>query len=128
VSQTHFDPTIGLVLVEAKLVGPARQISVTLALDTGATQTVVNAAILRQIGCGTSLSRRRIAMTTGSDVEFVPAVEVRFIEALGRERAALRVISHTLPSSAKVDGLLGPDFLRGNRLVIDFKQGTIDID
>ena len=35
------------------------------------------------------------------------------------------LICHTLPASVSVDGLLGLDFLRGQRLTIDFRAGRI---
>jgi hypothetical protein len=37
------------------------------------------------------------------------------------------VLSHTLPSSATIDGLLGLDFLRGQMLSIDFRQALVSL-
>ena len=37
------------------------------------------------------------------------------------------LVCHTLPASAAVDGLLGLDFMRGKRLIIDFRTGIIDL-
>ena len=49
------------------------------------------------------------------------------IEALGRELTQLPVLAHTLPPSAGVDGVLGLDFLRGQLLSIDFRNGRLTL-
>ena len=49
------------------------------------------------------------------------------IRALGQERTNFPLLGHTLPPSASIDGLLGLDFLRGQVLNIDFRQGTISL-
>jgi len=37
------------------------------------------------------------------------------------------ILCHTLPPSAGVDGLLGLDFFRGQRVTIDFQHGEVTI-
>ena len=64
----------------------------------------------------------------GSGGEYVPRVVVSRLKALGEHRVNFPVLSHTLPSSASVDGLLGLDFLRGKVLRIDFRQGTLALN
>jgi hypothetical protein len=66
-------------------------------------------------------------VTTGSGVEFVPRLPVDKLHALGKDRVNFPVLSHTLPPSAGVDGLLGVDFFRGQVLNIDFRQGRITL-
>ena len=80
------------------------------------------------LGYDPALEVERVQVTTGSGVEFVPRVTISKIVALGQERAGFSLLAHTLPPSAAVDGLLGLDFFRDHRLVIDFKSGNIQID
>lgn len=47
--------------------------------------------------------------------------------ALGTERADMLVVNLAPPDILGISGLLGLDFLRGKRLVIDFEAGTIDL-
>jgi hypothetical protein len=47
------------------------------------------------------------------------------IAALGQQHTDLPVLAHTLPPTSGVDGLLGLDFLRRCRIVIDFRRGQI---
>ena len=123
----RFDPRRGLVIVQARLTGPSGAAFLRLALDTGATGTLVNVGMLVALGYDPSLSIERKQVTTGSGVEYVPLVVVRQVAAVGITRSRLKVLAHTLPPSAGVDGLLGLDFLRNRKLAIDFRLGSIRV-
>ncbi len=122
-----FDSQQGLIIVRAELWGPAGSAVLRLALDTGATGTVVNVGMLVAVGYDPALLPDRIQVTTGSGVEFVPRVTLDRIVALGQERSGFPVLGHTLPPSAGVDGLLGLDFLRGQSLALDFRAGQVTL-
>jgi predicted aspartyl protease len=122
-----FDPQRGLIIVRAELWGPSGSGVLQMALDTGATSTLVNVGMLVAIGYDPALTAERVQVTTGSGVEFAPRIVVRRVSAVGQERLGLPVLAHTLPPSASVDGLLGLDFFRGLSLVIDFRAGQLRI-
>jgi len=122
-----FDPRRGLIVIGAELTGPSGAAVLRLAVDTGATSTLVNVAMLVAIGCEPALAADRVQVTTGSGVEFAPRVELQRLAALGQERFGFPVLGHTLPPSAGVDGLLGLDFFRGLLLTIDFRAGQLDL-
>jgi predicted aspartyl protease len=88
---------------------------------------MVNVGLLTTIGYDPSLVPDRTQVTTGSGVEYVPRVPASRIKALGQERTNFPVLAHTLPPSASIDGLLGLDFLRGQVLSIDFRQGQVTL-
>jgi predicted aspartyl protease len=98
-----------------------------MALDTGASTTLVNEDVLLRVGYDVTAASQRVTMTTGSGAQPVPKVQVRRLQALGRERFALAAIAHTLPASLGIDGLLGLDFVRGTTLTIDFQNGEITL-
>jgi predicted aspartyl protease len=123
-----FDRRRGLIVIRAELTGPSGSGVLQLALDTGATTTLVNVAMLIAIGYEPALTTDRIQVTTGSGVEFAPRIELQKLTALGQERYGLHVLGHTLPPSSGVDGLLGLDFFRGLRLTVDFRAGQLRID
>jgi predicted aspartyl protease len=123
-----FEPQSGLIIVRAELTGPSGSGILRLALDTGATTTLVNVAMLVAIGYDPALTTDRVQVTTGSGVEFAPRIELQRLTALGQERYGLQVLGHTLPPSSGVDGLLGLDFFRGLCLSIDFRSGQLRID
>jgi predicted aspartyl protease len=120
-----FDPRRGLIVVRAELWGPSGSGVLQLALDTGATSTLVNVGMLVAIGYDPALTVERVQVTTGSGVEFAPRVVLQRVSALGQERLDFPVLGHTLPPSASVDGLLGLDFFRGLDLTIDFRAGRL---
>lgn len=122
-----FDPRQGLIVVWAELSGPDGRVRLRLALDTGASGTMINVGHLVAIGYDPALSPKRIQVTTGSGVEFVPRVQVTRLKSLGQERVALPILSHTLPPSAGIDGLLGLDFRRGHHLEVDFVRGLVSL-
>jgi len=122
-----FHPGHNLIVVQVKLWGPKGSAVLRFALDTGATSTLISAAPLVTVGYDPALAHDRVQVTTGSSVEFVSRIELDRIHALEQERVGFRVLCHTLPTSAGVDGLLGLDFLRGQSLTIDFRGGEISL-
>jgi predicted aspartyl protease len=123
-----FEPDEGLVIVKAELTGPSATAVVRLALDTGATSTLINAAILTSLGYDPAKSPDRIEVTTGSGLEYVPQVVLSGIKVLGKRRSGFPVLCHTLPPSTGVDGVLGVDYFRQQVLRIDFREGKIALN
>jgi aspartyl protease family protein len=122
-----FDPERRLIIARTELEGPSGNAVLRLALDTGATRTLINVGLLVSIGYDPALAADRSQITTGSGVEFVPHLSLSKITALGQERTGFPVLCHTLPQSAGVDGLLGLDFFRGLTLTVDFRTGRITL-
>ncbi|MGH2354412.1 MAG: retropepsin-like aspartic protease [Chloroflexota bacterium] len=113
-----FNPHSGLIVGPTRLSGPTGSTLVRLALDTGATRSLVSWDAVLLVGNDPSTTQGRVRMTTGSGVEFVPRITVEKIEALGQERQQFPALCHTLPPSATVDGVLGLDFFRPDNVSI----------
>lgn len=92
---TSFDPTNGLIVIGAEIWGPAGSAILRLALDTGATRTLVNPALLTALGYDTALSHTRIEITTGSGVEYAALVEIQSVYALDQTVLRFPVLAHT---------------------------------
>lgn len=108
---TRADPSGGPIVVTARLWGPRHDARVKMALDTGATTSLISTEWLIHLGYDPGASRERLPVTTGSGVE----------------RVQVPILAHTLPPSAPIDGLLGLDFLRGTVLTVDLRAGVIDL-
>jgi predicted aspartyl protease len=122
-----FDAKQGLIVVPTRLYGPTGDTVARLALDTGATRTMISPAILISIGYDPAAVTERVRITTGSGVEFVVSLPIGRIEAAGCLQTSFPVVCHTLPPSASVDGVLGLDFLRGRQMSIDFVAGRLSL-
>ena len=124
---THrFNPVGGLVIVDGLVSGPIGVTRVRLAVDTGATSTILNLRILENIGYEPS-STTSIEIGTGSGKEGGSIVVVDALQALGITNRHVEVLSFRLPNHIKVDGVLGRDFFRNRRLCIDFAAGEIEL-
>lgn len=123
----RFRASQGLIVIPVELAGPAGPAVLRFALDTGATSTLVNVALLIALGYDPDAATDHIEITTGSGTEIAARVSVKQVIAFGKIRQDFPILAHTLPPSAGIDGLLGLDFLRGEKLVIDFRQGEIDL-
>ena len=122
-----FNPQHGLIIIVVRLFGPAGEYGARLALDTGASSTVISKEILVTIGYNPDALPKTVNFTTGSQVESASRVTVDKLQALGQERPHFSVIAHTLPPTASLDGPLGLDFFRNHILTLDFQNGQITL-
>ena len=123
-----FDPVGQVIAVEVHLYGPAGFGSADFALDTGATRSLVSQDIALQLGYDLTAAARFSSFVTGSGIETAPIIDFARVEALERERRAFPMLCHTLPAGAPVDGVLGLDFFRGQKLTIDFRAGLVTLE
>ena len=120
-----FDPRRGLIVIQTEVFGPRSNAVLRLALDTGATRALIDAGALTAIGYDVAGAPDRVQVTTGSGIASSARIKIERLVALGQERQAFSVVSHQLPSTLSVEGVLGLDFLRGQTLTIDFRSGQI---
>lgn len=123
----RFNPKRGLIVLMAEVEGKRGTAIVRMALDTGATRTTMVPTTIQNVGCRPSVGSSSARIATAERVKEVPRVSVRRIKALGEERSSFPIISQPLPPEAGVHGLLGLDFFRGKKLVIDLKAGLIEV-
>lgn len=98
-----------------------------MALDTGATYTIIPVESAIAIGCDPIKSHKRIEITTGSGVEYVPIVCVPRFKSLGFEVKNLDVVCHDLPTKSPIDGLLGLNFLTQFNVYLKFLEHTLEV-
>jgi len=121
-----FNPVRGLIIVPATVSGPAGDVALRLALDTGATETVISRSVLMRAGYRLSAAPT-VPVIMGGGAVPVPLVLLDKLEALGQTQTGLTIQAHTLPASLAIDGVLGLDFIRKQRLVVDFRTGQISL-
>ena len=119
-----FDPKDNLIIVPVEVHGKSHQITLNMAVDTGATWTILPIRTCSIIG---AVHQRPIAIVTGSRIENVKLMTIPLIKAFGIDITNFKVVAHDLPPSILVDGLLGMNFLKCTKLTIDFSKNIIKI-
>ena len=124
----RFKADYGLVYVRVKVSCADNEVILNLALDTGASGTIISAKKLLEVGYDLDTPEDEIYITTGSGLIFVPKITIEKLTALGKAKKDFLVIAHDFPPTSSVDGVLGLDFLREHILNVNFKLGFIELE
>ncbi|MFQ5708841.1 MAG: retroviral-like aspartic protease family protein [bacterium] len=122
-----FDPEEDLIYLSAKIFGPFGSTNTRLALDTGATVTMIGSNILEGLGYNLKASTKKVSIVTGSGFERVQELNVQKLQAIDQAVENLMVICHDLPEETGLDGLLGLNFLRHFDLAINWSNSTLSL-
>ncbi len=101
---------------------------VFLALDSGATNTTIDLAVLMICGFDLSDAIREVDIETASGIIKGYIFQIKAITALGRTLENVEIVAydffshHILPD---FDGVLGLDFFVGTKVCVDFRDNTI---
>jgi len=123
---TEFSPDEKLIYVGAEIHGPNGPIVAILALDTGATTTIVSKEIIQAAGYDLAVGRK-VRMVTGSKVEYPYELLIDQIDAIGQSIKSLTVLCHNLPEESGLDGLLGLNFMRYFDTEIKYSNNTLTL-
>ena len=121
-----FDSKQSIIICHAEIASQKVELSLKMALDTGATYTMIPIEAAIAIGRNPLRSQCKIEITTGSSVEYVPVIIVPKFRAFGVEIKNMEVICHNLPHQSPVEGLLGLNFLKSAKAIIDFSKNIIE--
>jgi clan AA aspartic protease (TIGR02281 family) len=100
-----------------------RRLKTSLALDTGATSTMISHRVANNLGLRTD-GPRIVAMTANGQVS-LPLARLGSVKVGDAEIHNVTVTVHDLPSAAKVDGLLGLDFLKRFHVSLDSRNQVL---
>jgi clan AA aspartic protease (TIGR02281 family) len=129
VTSAHtFDRGEGPIDLWVEVKGPVAESRARFLLDTGTTQTVVDAELAEWIGLELHEPDPETAIMTAGGIAAGFDARLDSLHALGRERLDFDVVVLDMSTVVGIDGLLGLDFLRGAKLTIDFVAGEITLD
>lgn len=117
----------GLLIVYVRLQGPRGSRLLRLALDTGATTTLIPPQAALAIGVNPARSRANRETLTASGKELIPLVVIPRVQVFETAFRNLTVACHELPSESPVDGLLGLDILVRLHAVIDLGTRSLHV-
>lgn len=120
--------TQGIILVRrVTIAGPSGSIETDLVLDTGAMITILARPLVEAVGYDVDTTNSTQRIVTGNGVVNLPLVTIEKISVQDIRAENLRVCVHTIPEMAHFGGLLGLDFLKPFRTIIDMPGGTLEI-
>ncbi len=122
-----FDRKASTVITAVRILGPSKEVTADLMLDTGATGSLIGSQMLLDAGYDPDAATTRSLIVTASGSINVPVLRVQRFRAFGKQALNFQVIRHDLPPALHVDGLLGLDFLRRYRLSVDFPGGFVSL-
>ena len=115
----------GLLIVYARLKGPRGSRLLRMALDTGATTTMIPPKAALAIGINPARSSVLRETLTASGKELIPLIAVPELRIFERTLRRVSVACHELPSESPVDGLLGLDLLTRIHAVLDLRKRSL---
>ncbi|OAI39781.1 hypothetical protein AYO38_06990 [bacterium SCGC AG-212-C10] len=98
---SDFDPWDALMIIDGRLRGPKGVKDLRLAVDTGATYTLIAEDTLRRVGY-TVFDGGIAEMLTATGVVEVPLLRVSLLQTLGLDFHNQRVGAYTLPEGSEV--------------------------
>ena len=117
----------GLFIVHVRLSGPRASRFVRLALDTGATITMIPPKAALAIGVNPARATTFREILTASGKEYIPLAVIHGVRVFEVTLRNVRVACHELPVESPIDGLLGLDLLKRLRAVLDLGKASITI-
>jgi len=127
-AKVRFDPKQPVIVLDVTLQGKAGVTRrVRMALDTGATYTMIPWEIAEALGYKPEHAKEKVTLVTASGIEIAPVLKVKRLGVLGEYIARVPVVCHDLPPRSYVVGLLGASVLRHFRITIDYVRGTLEL-
>jgi len=123
----EFDPKANIIEIKAGFSTGDTIRTLRLALDTGATRTVINAPSLKGILDFSQRVSGGYALETANGDVVAFGLRLPALFALNTMREEFEIIVHDIGSSIPIDGVLGLDFLRDKDLRINFRRGEIEL-
>ena len=117
----------GLLMVYARITGPKGSRLSRLALDTGATTTMVPPKAALAIGVNPARSTTFRDTLTASGKELTPIVVIPSFHVFEHTFRHLAVACHELPAESPIDGLLGLDVLTQLQAILNLGKREIVI-
>ena len=125
---TSFNPSGDLIIVRVRLWGPLGSDVIRAALDTAASDTLIVPEVLHMLGYNPRDAEGLTSVTSVIGKESGYSIKVSKLGALGYEMSDFVVNAHDLPEQARIQGLLGLNFLRHFNYEIRSADGVINVD
>ena len=128
-ARISFDSTLPLIILPVTVSDINADVfrDVVVALDTGATTTIIPTEIALALGYDLTNPKEQRELLTASGTVSTELITVRELTAIGETVENVDVLCHNLPGNSGIKGLLGLNFLEHFDVNISFSTGTIEI-
>ena len=128
-ARISFDSTLPLIILPVTVSDINADVfrDVVVALDTGATTTIIPTEIALALGYDLTNPKKQRELLTASGTVSTELITVRELTAIGETVENVDVLCHNLPGNSGIKGLLGLNFLEHFDVNISFSTGTIEI-
>ncbi|MEA3345765.1 MAG: retropepsin-like aspartic protease [Chloroflexota bacterium] len=128
--RAHFRPRTSVVVVAVGLTNQVtgRSVTVNMLLDTGATYTAISMRVAKGLGVPVNLDQTTRILTAQGSFEKMPLIRLDRVQVLGMSSEGVEAVIINLPAETGLDGLLGGSYLRDYQVLIDYPQGTLEIE
>jgi len=96
-----------------------------LLMDTGSSYTILPVKMLEELGYDLRDAIGRQKLITGQGEIYAPVISISWFNSLGQSIKKFEVAAHNIPQLARLDGILGMDFLCYSRAVISVADAEI---
>lgn len=114
-----------VIVLKVELGGKLGIYKINMALDTGATFTMIPWDVAERLGYDPAGSAERVVIMTASSVEKAPLIVLERVKIFDRKVENIKAVVHDLPPKSRVDGLLGLSFLKHFDIDLHFKKGCL---
>jgi clan AA aspartic protease (TIGR02281 family) len=113
------------IVLDGLIKGPGGSRMVQFILDTGASLTIVPNKVLRRIGSEKELIGGTVPVQTAGGRIDVDMYRINSLEIMGVKVRDIDVAGYDLPPETRIEGLLGLDFIKQIKLVLDIPNGKL---
>jgi len=121
------DISRGIIPVSVNIIGRRSKEIIEMALDTGATYTLISTNTLIDVGYNPIHTKKKIDISTANGIVLAPLIVIKSLRCWGREVKNIDVVCHDLPRESPVQGLLGLNFLKHIDLHLLFKKKLLEV-
>ena len=126
-TKVRFDPNEPLLIFGCMVEYHSRAF-LDLALDTGASSTVISEKIAQEIGYDLSRVSKQTTFSDASQTHLVSEVTLKSLSLATARVENIKVLCYTMREEHGIDGVIGLNFIRQFKIVMDFETGILTLD
>lgn len=122
-----FDPNHPILLFDCEIEFKTKH-TLTMALDSGASCILISEAAAIEIGFDIERIERNTTFGNASQSHLVPKVRLKSFSLGNAKVEDIEALCYTIPEEHGIDGVIGLNFLRHFKVILDFQKGILTLE